>query len=171
MRRDLGGEERLPKDSLWIGDKTLVGLVIAAHECLAEHVDAALPVVLKGSGHPFRRFELDSKMIEAGLIAMSVDADVELRILELPFGLIRLSVRRLGARKVGVEFDRAFQVLDLETDMNAPHRESAFFCVDRTVRHAPHCQAATSDYVSCEFYISIILEICQQNNAPGVEWA
>ncbi len=91
--------------------------------CLAEHV---LPVVLKGSGHPFRGFELDSKMIEAVHIAMSADAEVELPILELPFGVIRLPVRR---------------------------------------------QAATSGYKSCKFYISIIIEICQQNNAPGVEWA
>lgn len=92
--------------------------------CLAEHVDTALPVVLKGSGHPFRGFELDSKMTAAVLIAMSADAEVEPPILDFPSGVIRLPMRRLGAKKVGVEFNH-----------------------------------------------SIIIEIYQQNNAPGVEWA
>ena len=60
---------------------------------------------------------LNAEMIETGLPPARRDGEIHARIVEHPFGIVRLDHGRLGREQRRIEADRALQIIDGDVDM------------------------------------------------------
>ena len=101
---------------------------------VAEHDQAAHQVVLIGPGQVgrvdvgahrrqlFGRLDLDAVVGRAGLpVAVDIEREVDAGVVQHPLGVVGAPQRGLAAEQPGIELDRLVEVVDLQTDVHAPH--------------------------------------------------
>src|ERR1051326_1898464 len=117
-----GGEERFPRNAGGIVDPRLLALGVAAgHLSLFDHGAARLIQPAVDLVQLVFALDLDPQVIEARLFAARRDGEVDARIVEHPFGVVRLHDRGLGREQGRIEADRLRQILDADVDVKTFH--------------------------------------------------
>src|SRR5712691_841981 len=121
------GMKVLPREALWVEDPIFVALGVATFGfVLFENPGPG------GTTRPFcqlrqlcRVLGLKTQVVDARFMAARRDREIDTRIREHPFGIIRPLGGRLGAKQIRVELYAGGEVLDGNMHVEALHRFSA----------------------------------------------
>src|SRR5262249_790523 len=117
-----GRVERLPRDSGGVVDPRFFRRGIAAGGMsLLDHGAARLAQPRVDLVQLDLAFHLDAEMVEAGLLAARGDGEIDARIIEHPFGVIRFHHGWLRCEQRGIEADGSLKIFNTHMDMYSFH--------------------------------------------------
>src|SRR5215472_15113526 len=115
-------EECFPRNARGIVDPRLFGLGIATGRLSLLDDRAASFVQTRIDFLQFiLALNLNAEMIQARVFTPSRNGEVNARIIEHPFGIVRLQHRGLHSKERGIEPDSSVEVIDTDVNMHAFH--------------------------------------------------